>query len=172
MTSVGLLFLWIIIQIFPYLPSKRQLHGSLTVCLPWDTLRTCLPPGHDSRVWVLWSPLALLSISTKCRESVFCTFLPILLWVYVWHFHLWAISLQIPSSPSPSLTFPQSMDYTAPRSTVQVCLTGFCISQLWSYISWLLNKHGTLGVHGSTYQGPGSSLPSVRFPHIGQYWTY
>ena len=32
------------------------------------------------------------------------------------------------------------MDYTAPHSTVQVCLTGICISQLWSYIAWLLNS--------------------------------
>ena len=38
----------------------------------------------------------------------------------------------------PSLTFSQSMGYTAPHSTVQVCLTGICISQLWSYITWLL----------------------------------
>ena len=133
MTFVELLLPWIIIQTFPYLPSKRQLHGSLTVYLPWDTLRTCLPLGHDSRTRVLWSPLALLSISTKCRESVFCTFLPILLWNYVWHFHLRAISPQIPSSPSTSLTFTQSMEYTAPRSTAQVCLTGFCISQIFGH---------------------------------------
>ena len=60
------------------------------------------------------------------------------------------------------------MDYTAPHSTVQVCLTGVCISQLWSYITWLLNWHGSLSVHGlSTYQGPWSSLPSVRFPTLG-----
>ena len=38
---------------FPYLPSTRQLHGSLTVCLPGDTLRTCLPLGHDSSIRVL-----------------------------------------------------------------------------------------------------------------------
>ena len=31
-----------------------------------------------------------------------------------------AFHLQIPSSPYPSLTFSQSMEYTAPRSTVQV----------------------------------------------------
>ena len=92
-------------SIFPFLPSQRQLHGRLLVCLPWDTLQTCLPPDHDLQVWVLWSLLALLSISIEWRESVFRTFLPILLWVYVWRFHLWAISLQIPSSPYPSLTF-------------------------------------------------------------------
>ena len=34
MTSKGLLLLWIIIQFFPSLPPKRQLHGSLTECLP------------------------------------------------------------------------------------------------------------------------------------------
>ena len=76
-----------------------------------------------------------------------------------------------PSNPIlsyPSLTFSQSMDYTAPHSTVQVCLTGICISQLWSYITWLLTYHGYLGVYGqSTYQEPSSSLPSVRFPTSG-----
>ena len=166
MTSKGLLLPWIIIQTFPFLPSQRQLHGSLPVWLPWDTLQTCLPPDHDSKVWVLWSPLALLSISIEWWESVFCTFLPILLWVYVWHFHLWAISLQIPSSPYPSLTFSQSMDYTAPRSTVRVCLTGFCISQLWSYITWLL--HSTVAW---VYMGkvPTKDLQVVYLQFVSQH---
>ena len=30
---------------------KRQLHGSLTECLPRDTLKTCLPPDQGSEVW-------------------------------------------------------------------------------------------------------------------------
>ena len=38
----------------------------------------------------------------------------------------------------PALTFSQLMVSTAPCRTVRVCLTGFCISQLWSYITWLL----------------------------------
>ena len=42
---------------------KRQLHGSLTVCLPWDTLQTCLTPDQGSEVWAPWSPLVLLLIS-------------------------------------------------------------------------------------------------------------
>ena len=62
-----------------------------------------------------------------------CTFLPILLWNYVWHFHLRAIYPQIPSSPSTSLSFTQSMEYTAPLGTAQVCLTGFCISQIFGH---------------------------------------
>ena len=46
-----------------------------------------------------------------------------------------------PANPIQSLPFldPFAADGTsAPRSTVQVCLTGICISQLWSYITWLL----------------------------------
>ena len=71
-----------------------------------------------------------------------------------------------PIKSYPVLTFSQSMVSTAPCRTVRVCLTGFCISQLWSYITWLLELRGYLGVHGSAYQGPSSSLPSVRFsPH-------
>ena len=35
----------------------------------------------------------------------------------------------------PFLDLSQLMDYTAPHSTVQVCLTGICISQLQSYIT-------------------------------------
>ena len=42
---------------------KRQLHGSLTECLPWDTLKTCLPLDQGSEVWAPWSPLVLLFIS-------------------------------------------------------------------------------------------------------------
>ena len=42
---------------------KRQLHGSLTECLPWDSLQTCLPLDQGSEVWAPWSPLVLLLIS-------------------------------------------------------------------------------------------------------------
>ena len=48
-------------SIFPFLPSRRQLHGCLLVCSPWDALQTCLPPGHDLQIWVLWSLLCLMS---------------------------------------------------------------------------------------------------------------
>ena len=50
---------------------------------------------------------------------MFCTFLPILFWVYIWHFHY----EQFPFKSHPVLPFldlSQSMDYTAPHSTVQV----------------------------------------------------
>ena len=43
-----------------------------------------------------------------------------------------------PIQSYPALTFSLSMASTAPCRTVRVCLTGFCISQLWSYITWLL----------------------------------
>ena len=43
-----------------------------------------------------------------------------------------------PIQSYPTLTFSQSMVSTAPCRTVRVCLTGFSISQLWSYITWLL----------------------------------
>ena len=43
-----------------------------------------------------------------------------------------------PIQSYPTLTFSQSMVSTAPCRTVRVCSTGFCISQLWSYITWLL----------------------------------
>ena len=48
-------------SIFPFLPSRRQLHGCLLVCSPWDALQTCLPPDHDLQMWVLWSLLCRMS---------------------------------------------------------------------------------------------------------------
>ena len=48
-------------SIFPFLPSRRQLHGCLLVCSPWDALQTCLPPDHDLQIWVLWSLLCRMS---------------------------------------------------------------------------------------------------------------
>ena len=70
-----------------------------------------------------------------------------------------------PIQSNPALTFSQSMVTTAP-CTVRVCLTGFCISQLWSYITWLLVYAVTWACKKVAYQVPSSSLPSVRFsPH-------
>ena len=74
-----------------------------------------------------------------------------------------------PIQSYPALTFSQSMVSTAPCRTVRVCLTGFCISQLWSYITWLL-------VHAVTWaykKVPTEDLQVVYlqfvFPHIGKY---
>ena len=119
MTSKGLLLLWIIIQFFPSLPSKRQFHGSLTECLPWDTLKTCLPPDQGSEVWApdrRWFCCSSALINgSLCHVYVSpCTIMAT--WAYIGKvptknlfisgiFTIWAISLQIPSYPCPTLTF-------------------------------------------------------------------
>ena len=137
-----LLLHWIIIRTFHYLPSTRQLHGSLTVYLPWDTLRTCLPLGHDSRIRVHWSQHALLSISTKCRESVFRTFLPIFCFKIT--SGIFSLKSNLPSNPTQSLNF---LDLYAVDGIY--CSTWYCtgvfnrcsyFTNFWSYDTWLLNS--------------------------------
>ena len=71
-----------------------------------------------------------------------------------------------PIQSYPVLTFSQSMVSTAPCRTVRVCLTGSFYFTIMVIHCLATCIRGYLGVQGSAYQGPSSSLPSVRFsPH-------
>ena len=115
-------------SIFPFLPSRRQLHGCLLVCSPWDALQTCLPPGHDlhsmgpliaavSAVHHLWVTWVCVSYLSPYPVMGICL--------------AFSLMSNFPANPIqsyPALTFLQSMVSTVPCRTVRVCLTGFCIS--------------------------------------------
>ena len=78
---------------------------------------------------------------------------------------------------APKITSQTAKVYTLSRSAVDAhrrhppgkVLTGFCISQLWSYITWLL----VYAVTWAYMKVPTKDLQVVYlqfvFPHIGQY---
>ena len=162
MTSKGLLLLWIIFNLSI---------SAITEAVTWKS----------SRVFAMRCPTDMSTAGSRPTSMG-----PLIAAVSAVH-HLWvtgvcvsylspypvmgiclAFSLMsnFPANPIqsyPALTFSQSMVSTAPCRTVRVYLTGFLYFTIMVIHYLATCIRGYLGVQGSAYQGPSSSLPSVRF---------